>query len=262
MGHASLTNGLMGGVRLSSRVTYGIPLLLLLVMGMVIHYYYSDDLLNDKDNTSRSTSAKIEGEVIELPSPSHRGIVLEEAILKRRSIRSYSNEPLSIEEVSQLLWSAQGITDKRRGFRSCPSAGATYPLEIYVVVRRVSGLEVGVYKYLPERHALLLIDHGGKEEELFKASFFQEWVRDSPIVLVIAANYQRTTSVYGERGIRYVHMEAGHCSQNVYLQAVSLGLGTVAVGAFDDSEVKKALKIKEEPLYLMPVGRPSSSTRS
>lgn len=202
----------------------------------------------------------IEGEnrIIKLPEPNYKSNVsIEEAFLKRRSIRSYKDEPLTLFEISQLLWSAQGITDKRMGFRTAPSAGALYPLEIYVVVGKVKDLEPGVYRYRPETHDIILVLKGDKRKELYNASLQQDWVKNAPIVIVISAVFERTTSKYGERGIRYVYMEAGHCAQNIYLQCVSLNLGTVTVGAFYDEEVKKILDLqkKETPLYLMPVGK-------
>lgn len=181
---------------------------------------------------------------------------VEEALARRRSVRSYLDEPLTPEELGQLLWAAQGITAEWGG-RTAPSAGATYPLEVYAVVGKVEGLPPGVYRYLPEGHALVLHKRGDVRADLAREALGQPWVRTAPLVLLIAANYERTTARYGERGIRYVHMEVGHVGQNVYLQAEALGLGTVTVGAFYDAKVKALLEIQEEPLYLMPVGRPA-----
>ena len=201
------------------------------------------------------------GSIIYLPLPVFKGnMSLEEAILHRRSIREYRKEPLTLHQLSQLLWAAQGITEVRWGFRASPSAGATYPLEIYVVVGNngVKGLVSGVYRYQPHSHSLVLVKKGDVREELYSACLNQEWVRDAPVVLVIAADYERTTRVYGERGIRYVHMEVGHVGQNIYLEATALGLGTVAVGAFYDDEVRVIIGAPENhhPLYVMPVGIP------
>lgn len=194
---------------------------------------------------------------IELPAPIHDSdTAIEQALLKRRSWRSYQDEPLTLQEISQLLWSAQGITDPR-GFRTAPSAGALYPLELYVVVGNVENLGEGVYKYRPEGHTILKVLDGDKRAELAKAAVNQEWVKKGAVDLVIAAIYDRTTRKYGDRGIRYVHMEAGHVSENVYLQAVSLDLGTVTIGAFYDDRVREILNLAEgeSPLYIMPVGR-------
>jgi len=192
---------------------------------------------------------------IKLPEPRYLSDKsVEEAILSRRSVRDYRDEFLSLEEISQLLWSAQGITDG--GFkRAAPSAGALYPLEIYVVVGRVERLTPGVYHYIPKKNSLVNTLSGDLRKELAQAALNQAWVENAPVDLIITAVYERTTRKYGERGIRYVYLEAGHAAQNIYLQVESLGLGTVTVGAFDDSRVKEILNLTEEPLYIMPVGR-------
>lgn len=201
---------------------------------------------------------RISGDKIALPTPRYTSTTsVEEAMLKRRSVRDYRRAPLTLAEVSQLLWAAQGITDER-GFRTAPSAGATYPLEVYLLVGQVEGLAPGVYRYVPQDLALTLVVEGDRRAALADASLSQAWVRDGAISLVFTAIYERTTDYYGYRGTMYVHMEVGHASQNVYLQAVALGLGTVAVGAFDEGKVKQVLALpeRERPLYIMPVGRP------
>ncbi|HID96324.1 MAG TPA: SagB/ThcOx family dehydrogenase [Candidatus Latescibacteria bacterium] len=191
-----------------------------------------------------------------LPSPRTVGTMsVEEALFRRRSVREYSPQSLTLEEVSQLLWATQGVTSSQRGFRTAPSAGATFPMEIYLVVSRVDGLASGLYRYDPYENSVQMEVEGDLSRKLARAALDQYWVSEAAVNLVIAAVYERTTMRYGERGIRYVHMEAGHIGQNVYLQAEALGLGTVVVGAFHDEQVKKVLKIKEEPLYIMPVGR-------
>ncbi|MEM1553796.1 MAG: SagB/ThcOx family dehydrogenase [Thermoproteota archaeon] len=200
--------------------------------------------------------------IIELPMPITRGTMsVEEAILKRRSIRNFLNKPLSLEDVSQLLWAAQGITDPTRGLRAAPSAGATYPLEVYVVVGKncVTGLSEGLYHYKPDRHVLEHLLEEDLRSSLADAALGQSSIREAPISIIVVAIYERTTSRYGERGIRYVHMEAGHVGQNIYLQAVARGLGTVVIGAFEDSRVQKVLKLPEDqhPLYIIPVGYPA-----
>lgn len=197
------------------------------------------------------------GTLIELPAPRYTSdIPLEDTILNRRSVREYKGEPLALEEVSQLLWSAQGITGD--GFkRAAPSAGALYPLEIYVLAGNVENITPGMYHYLPNVHSLEKISDKDFRSELTKAAYGQVYIENAPANLVFTAIYERTTKKYGDKGIRYVHMEAGHAAQNVYLQAVALGLGTVTVGGFDDSEVKKILELPhdEEPLYIMPLGK-------
>ena len=194
---------------------------------------------------------------IDLPQPRFdSNISLEQALLQRRSVRDYTGEPLTFQEVSQLLWAAQGITDPI-GFRTAPSAGGTYPLEIYLVVGDVKDFHAGIYRYQPVGHKLIKILDGDMTMELYTAALEQVWVKEGAINIVITAVYERTTGKYGERGIRYVHMEAGHAAQNVYLQAVALNLGTVSIGAFHDNLVKEILNLdqQEEPLYIMPVGR-------
>ena len=195
--------------------------------------------------------------IVTLPEPRLESEVsLEEALLKRRSVREYSNEPLTLVEVAQLLWAAQGITSEWGG-RTAPSAGALYPLEVYVAVGNVDGLAPGVYKYRPQTHELVRIMDDDVREKLALASLGQPWVKEGAIDIVIAAVYERTTKKYGDRGIRYVHMEAGHAAQNIYLQAAALNIGMVTVGAFSDDQVKSIMgMLKDEvPLYVIPVGR-------
>lgn len=194
---------------------------------------------------------------VKLPEPRPSGeMSVEEALAARRSVRSYQDEALSLTELAQLLWAAQGIT-AHWGGRTAPSAGATYPLEVYAVVGEVIGLEAGVFHYRPDGHLFVRRTVGDLRGELASAALGQEWVREAPVSLVIAARYERTTRRYGERGVRYVHIEVGHAGQDIYLQAEALGLGTVIVGAFDDQDVKTLLGIEEEPLAIMPVGRPA-----
>jgi SagB-type dehydrogenase family enzyme len=193
---------------------------------------------------------------IKLPKPKYdSNTSVEKALLKRRSIRDYKDEPLTISEISQLLWAAQGVTDQK-GFRTAPSAGALYPLEIYVVVGNVNGLKDGIYKYNPNTHKIVRVKKGDKRTDLSHAALGQLSVKHGGAIIIFSAIYERTTKKYGNRGIRYVHIEAGHAAQNVYLQTVSLNIGTVVVGAFMDEEVKKIIGMKDEeqPLYLMPVG--------
>lgn len=196
-------------------------------------------------------------EIIKLPNPvQDSDTSLEEALRKRRSVRSYKDSPLMAAEVSQLLWAAQGVTSPR-GLRTAPSAGALYPLETYVVAGNVDGLPDGVYHYRPDKHELAMTVKGDKRSELCRAALGQTSVRNAAAVLVFSAIYERTTAKYAERGFQYVHMESGHAAQNVFLQSVSLDIGTVVIGAFYDDAVRKVLKMsdREQPLYIMPVGR-------
>jgi SagB-type dehydrogenase family enzyme len=197
---------------------------------------------------------------ISLPDPRLKGeMSLEEAILERRSRRSFVDSPLTLAEVSQILWAAQGITDSI-GLRAAPSAGALYPLDVYVVVgsQGVEELEEGVYHYLPQSHSLQLTLAGDVRQTLASLSIQQMFIAQAPLSLLITAEYERTTGKYGERGVRYVHMEVGHVGQNVYLQVEALGLGTVTVGAFQDEEIARALNLPPNymPLYVMPIGHP------
>ncbi|MEM2933964.1 MAG: SagB/ThcOx family dehydrogenase [Methanocellales archaeon] len=195
------------------------------------------------------------GSVIKLPNPRYDGeISIEAGLLRRRSIRAYSGGDLKLEEISQLLWAAQGITSPL-GFRTAPSAGALYPLELYLAAGDVEDIDKGVYKYISKEHALIKILDGDVREELASAAVNQRYVSEAAVDIVFSAVYERTMIKYGERGRRYVHMEAGHAAQNVYLQAISLNLGTVVIGGFLDEKVKMILNMQEEPLYIMPVGR-------
>jgi SagB-type dehydrogenase family enzyme len=205
---------------------------------------------------------------IELPNPRLKGNVsLEETILRRRAVRRYSKKPLLLSQLSQILWSAQGITGTR-GFRAAPSAGATYPLEIYVVIGEqciVAGeakqdfqeVQAGIYHYEPNAHSLSLHTSGDLRPYLARAALDEEFITKAPVDIVICALYHRTSYRYGKRGERYVHMEVGHVGENIHLQAVALGLSTVEVGAFNDEAVTKVLGVNQQfkPLYIMPVGK-------
>lgn len=197
------------------------------------------------------------GDAVELPTPRLAvEVPLHQALRERRSVRSYQDRALGLAEVGQLLWAAQGVTDARTGYRAAPSAGATFPLEVYLVAGEVEGLAPGLYRYVPYDHALLPLNDSDLRAELHAVGLRQESLRAAPAVLVISAVHSRTARRYGARAERYVAMEAGHASQNIYLQAVALGLGTVAIGAFDDAGVSRVLSLpgNEQPLYLMPVG--------
>lgn len=199
------------------------------------------------------------GNQVILPEPKKQSETsIEEALFERRSVREYRGEALNLEEISQLLWAAQGITAPERGGRTAPSAGALYPLELYLVAKEAQGLAAGVYHYLPEGHKLERRLEGDLNLELARAALGQTAVEEAPVTLVFTAVFERTTQKYGQRGRNYVYLEAGHAAQNVYLQVQSLDLGTVVIGAFDDEAVKKCLALSQEeiPLYIMPIGRP------
>lgn len=191
--------------------------------------------------------------MIKLPDPvKDSKFSVERAINERRSIRTYKDAPLTLKEVSQLLWASQGTVASGR--RAAPSAGATYPLEIFFVAGNVEGLKQGLYRYKNKEHSLELIREGDFRKPISDRALRQDMILKAPATIVVSAVFERTRARYGTRAERYVHMEAGHVGENIMLQATALGLGTVPVGAFIDSEVKSVLGIKEDPLYLFPVG--------
>jgi len=196
-------------------------------------------------------------ERIALPSPARSGhLSLEQALARRRSVREFSDKPLSDQDLSQLLWAAQGITHLE-DLRTAPSAGALYPLELYLVNA------AGFHRYDPQHHELHRRSERDLRPALYRAALEQA-VREAPAVFVITAIYERTARKYGDaRSPRYVHMEAGHAAQNLLLQAVALGLGAVPIGAFHDAQVQKVLGLptEEQPLYLIPTGRARSRPR-
>ena len=198
---------------------------------------------------------------VHLPSPSHKGsISVEETITRRRSIRRFTSRSLSQSQLSQILWSAQGISDTSGMYRTVPSAGATYPLEIFVVCGKnaVEKISDGIYHYHSARHSLALYHRVDVRLELARAALNQEFIYEAPADIIVCAIYERTTPRYGNRSERYIHMEVGHAGQNIYLQAEALGLATVAIGAFDDERVAKVLLLQRQykPLYIMPLGWP------
>lgn len=207
--------------------------------------------------TPMLTPSPEQASVISLPEPQYDSDVsVEQSLLNRRSIRSYTGEPLTLQEVSQLLWAAQGITDPR-GFRTAPSAGALYPLELYLVVGDVEDLASGVYRYEPDGHQLVKTMDGDRRVELASAALEQSCVKEGAVAFVFTGVYERTTVKYGDRGIRYVHIELGHAAQNLCLQATAIGLGAVTIGAFSDEQVTKLLNLPgdEQPLYIIPIGK-------
>ena len=195
--------------------------------------------------------AQKDKDMINLPEPKIKGTVsLEEVINQRRSVRDFSSKILTQDEISQLLWASQGITEKNYSLRTVPSAGALYPLEIYILTKN------GLMHYLPHKHSLELISKEDLRKDLARASLGQAPVAKAALDIVICAVYERVTGKYSDRGVRYVHMEAGHAGQNIHLMAVSLSLGSVSIGAFDDTKVQKLLKLNKDikPIYIISVG--------
>lgn len=191
--------------------------------------------------------------LIQLPRPLIKGnISLEEAIFRRRSERNFKQKDLTLQQISQILWAAQGITLEKGSYnlRTAPSAGAVYPMEIYLLTKN------GLFRYLPNGHKLEPLNEQDLRGDLAVSSLGQVSINQAPVNIVICAVYSRVTSKYGQRGIRYAHIEVGHIAQNIHLQAVALGLSSVPIGAFSDEKVKKILSLPKnhEPLYVIPVG--------
>lgn len=194
---------------------------------------------------------------VTLPEPRREGELSVEAALEaRHSVREFSGESMTLAQVGQLLWAAQGMTGGGR--RAAPSAGALYPLEVYLLAGDVDGLAAGLYRYRPRGHELVQTSGDDVRPALVSAALDQDWFEGAPAVMVIAAVVSRTAVKYGDRAARYVHMEVGAVAENVYLQAAALGLGTTYVGAFDDARVRQVLSLSqdESPFAILPVGRP------
>ncbi len=234
-------------------------LILFITLIFALNIFCEESSKTSKVDTESDSVKRI---TIKLPKPILDGDVsVEKALAERRSVRRFKKVPLKLAEISQILWAAYGVTKPKPGlrgvFKTAPSAGATYPLEIYLVSGDVTGLPDGIYKYRPEDHSIMKISDGDKRNNLFMACL-QPWVKTAPASLVYSAVFERTTKKYGKRGKeRYVYMDLGHSAENVYLQATALGLGTVAVGAFNDKKLKRVINMpeNEDPLYIMPIGR-------
>ncbi|THB77380.1 MAG: SagB/ThcOx family dehydrogenase [Desulfobacteraceae bacterium] len=199
------------------------------------------------------------GGIMKLPRAKQTGMVaVEQAIAQRRTVRSYQSKPLSLEQLAQLMWAAQGITGKSGFKRAAPSAGALYPMDLYVVADGacVEDLEAGVYHYEPAGHMLSPISDKSLLRDVARASLSQMWMATAPVNLLITAEYRRIEGKYGSRGERYAMIEAGHIGQNIFLQAEALGLKAGILGAFQDGEINRVLDLPHthEPLIIMPVG--------
>jgi SagB-type dehydrogenase family enzyme len=242
-------------VRLPSRRSV-LALFVIVGLSVLLNFVFGVFRIARPDGGERWQAA----ELVDLPPPSEESDVsVEEAIATRRSRREYAAGALSRHELGQLLWATQGITDRTSGYRAAPSAGATYPLDVYVVVGTpgVADLESGIYRYRPEDHKLVRGRTERVQSALRAAALDQESVEAAAIDIVLCAVDERTTQKYGERGrTRYVPMEAGHAGENLFLQAESLGLATVSIGAFSDDAVRDVLDApsNQRPLYIFPVG--------
>ncbi|HON55834.1 MAG TPA: SagB/ThcOx family dehydrogenase [bacterium] len=195
-------------------------------------------------------------ETIKLPDPLTTGkMSVEQALYQRRSIRNFKNISLTLQELSQILWAAQGITDKTLNFRTAPSAGATYPLDLFVAVGNVDSIKQGLYKYNPSNHTLTLIMFGDKRIELANAALGQKAITTAAVNIIFTAIVERTEKRYKERALQYVYIETGHAAQNVYIQAEALNLATVAIGAFYEDKIKKVINTAALPVYIMSIGK-------
>lgn len=198
-------------------------------------------------------------QTVPLPPPRSTGDrSFEEVLNKRRSIREFADPSPSAENIGQLAWAAQGITDDKKGLRVAPSAGAIYPMEVYLLVSGIADIPDGIYLYRNRDHSLQLIAEGDLRRELYSAALSQDAIIKSPVVMVLTGDLHRTEQQYGQRALRYLFLEAGHMAQNVYLQATAMDIGTVVIGSFVDQGVRQVLQIdkNEIPLYIMPVGIP------
>lgn len=196
-------------------------------------------------------------ETIALPKPTRDGRTSVEAALQaRRSVREFAGGGLSLAEAAQLLWAADGV-NRPNGYRTAPSAGALYPLEVYLIAGNVEQVATGAWKYSRGDHALVAVSPGERRRDLARAAYHQSWIAEAAAIIAVAAVPERTAAKYGARAERYVPIEVGHVAQNVYLQAAALGLGTTIVGAFDDAQVKAIVEMArdEHPMCLLPVGR-------
>lgn len=233
-----------------------------MLWGVLIFLFISSSLITLKFKAPSSTPST-QGILIKLPTPiTKSNTSIEEALKQRRSTRAYKNTPLTLKKIAQLLWAAQGITAQNR-FRTAPSAGALYPLTVYLITQDITDLPAGIYQYMPHNHSLNLRASGDKTIQLADTSKHQAaMLKNSKTYLVITGVYKKTTIKYGSRGKRYVHMEAGHVAENISLQAVALKLGTVTVGSFEDKALQSILDLPKEeiPLYIMPVGNIASPT--
>lgn len=213
--------------------------------------------LQEQSMEERSDSNDGSEESVPLnPYENENSMSLEEALRQRKSTRQFADLPVEMEKIGKLLMAVQGESaDVVSGAtRPVASAGATHPLEIYVVAGEVEDLEAGVYQYEPATEALIQVAEGDIRDSLAQAALGQNVIADAPATIVVAAEKHRTTQRYGERGIRYVYMESGGAAQHISLQAASLGLGSVIIGAFEDEKVSLLLEIPEAPLLLIPVG--------
>lgn len=225
----------------------------MVALGIILAAFLPACSVSEREGELEMEGTSPQGSIQLPPVDEPEGLPIERCLARRRSVRSFSSEPLTIDQVGRLCWAAQGVTEERYGFRTAPSAGATYPLILYLADSS------GAYRYDPTGHQLVRQRDRDVRRELSDAALSQGFIGQAPLVFIVAARYERTTGRYGARGERYVHMEVGHVGQNIHLEAVSLGLGSVPVGAFDDGQVRRVMNLPkgEDPLYIIPVGYPA-----
>jgi len=233
---------------------------------------YSQQTVNNEEKKSSDL------ETVNLPSPQFDGETsVEKALNERRSARSFLTEPLTLKQISQILWAAQGITKKvdtpskywlekyeyQGGYRTAPSAGALFPIDIYIVVVSVQDLSPGVYKYIPKNHSLKKVVDGSIISDVYETALKQDAIKEAPASLIISSVLERTEAKYGKRAERYVYIEVGAVCENVYLQCSAIGLGTVFIGAFNDNALKAVLQLtkEENPMGIMPIGRKNTGIK-
>ena len=193
-------------------------------------------------------------EDIDIPSPPFR-----ELMENRRSTRAYSDQPLSLEQLSWLLWSAQGVQKQlpTNTLRTVPSAGGRHPLDTFLAIGNASGLEPGLYRYMALTHQLALVRADKDVIENLTAACVRKWIANAPLVFLWAAVPYRATWKYSERGWRYIFLDAGHACQNLYLACEAIGAGCCGVEAFDDDAMNKFLGLdgeKQFAVYMAPAG--------
>jgi SagB-type dehydrogenase family enzyme len=234
-----------------------VVIVILAVTGVAFYVYYFST------PTTSGSNPRVVQSVVNLPTPITSGqMSVETALQERRSVRTYSNQSLTLTDISQLLWAAQGITDSQNNFRTAPSGGHSYPLEVYLVAGSggVNGLETGLYHYNPQKHQLEKLSGSDLRSNLSEIADGQPWVKNAPVDIVITGVYQTMFNKYGNNNVsvRFVQEEAGHVGQNIYLEATARGLATVALGSYDDAKVKVLLNLptNESTMYIFPVGVP------
>ena len=202
-------------------------------------------------SSAQAQEQKSATSVIDLPTPIIDGSTsIEKALSERRTARSYSDKPLSLADISQLLWAAQGITEPKRGLRTAPSAQASYLMKVYILAGKVADLTTGMYQYQPQGHKLAKIADGDIKANLYSVTP-QKPINNAPAAIVITGLSNKAKNPY------WIYLEAGHIAQNICLEAVSRNVGTVTMAGFKPEEVKKALKLpdNEQPVYIMPIGK-------